>query len=101
MLFKVVDHTVPPFAVSDPRDFYFRDMVVGIFAEMPRASGRFRYEPYRGLGHYEMQALLSSGGYPQCYYDSGDVRVVFTVRDCPEYGVLELGDFEVMPRNGT
>lgn len=85
-------------AMSDPHDFYFEDMAVGIFAEIPRVSGRFRYEPYRGPGHYEMQTLLRSGGYPRCYYDSGDVRVIFTVRNCPEYGVLELGDFVTVPQ---
>jgi hypothetical protein len=86
--------------MSHPRGFLFGDMVVGFFEEpdMPRADGRFRYMPYRGVGHYTMQTQRRAGTNPRCYYDANDVRVAFSVRDCPEYGVLELCDFEVSPR---
>ena len=77
----------------------FNGMLVGSLEEMPRSPGRYRYEPYRGLGHYEMQMLRRSGGSPRCCYDAGDERVSFTIHDCPEYGVLELIDFEISPRN--
>jgi len=79
----------------------FDGMAVGRFEEpdFPRSPGRYRYEPYRGPGHYEMQTQRRAGGSPRCYYDAQDVRVTFTVRDCPEYGVLELCDFETTPRN--
>src|SRR5215472_15292670 len=87
--------------MSDSHDFYFQGTEVGFFreSEMPRASGRFRYEPYRGPVHYDMQTVRRTGGCPRCYYDAGDVRVTFTVRDSPEYGVLELCDFEFSSRN--
>jgi hypothetical protein len=76
-------------------------MEVGFFEEtkMPLAAGRFRYVPYRGPGHYKMQTQLRAGDNPNCYYDTKDAHVTFTVRDCPEYGVLELCDFKVSPRN--
>jgi hypothetical protein len=78
------------------RAFMFDGMAVSIFegADYPRASGRYRYEPYRGPGHYEMQVRLRSGESPRCCYDCDGVRVSFTVRNCPEYGVLELCNFE-------
>ena len=89
--------------MSHPRDFLFEGMEVGYFeeTEMPRAAGRFRYMPYRGPGHYEMQTQRRAGSSPRCYYDADDVRVAFSVRDCPEYGVLELCDFEISSRNAA
>ena len=78
----------------DAHDFMFEGTEVGIFLELPRSPGRYRYEPYRGPGHYEMQRRLGSGESPRCYYDSGGVRVSFNVSRCPEYGVLELNNFE-------
>ena len=39
------------------REFMFDGKPVGYFEEreLPRVPGRYRYMPYRGLGHYEMQ----------------------------------------------
>lgn len=91
-----------PSAMSHPRDFLFEGMEVGCFEdEMPRAAGRFRYMPYRGSGHHEMQMQRRAGNSPRCYYDVDDVRVSFNVCDCPEYGVLELCDFEISTRGAT
>lgn len=80
-------------------DFLFDGMAVGYFEEVepPRSPGLYRYMPYRGPGHYEMQMVLRGGGSPCCYYEADGVRVSFTVRDCPEYGVLELCDFDISP----
>jgi hypothetical protein len=74
---------------------------VGYFEEsdFPRSPGCYRYTPFRGPGHYVMRKERSAGGRPRCYYDADDVRVSFVVCDCPEYGVLELCDFESLPRN--
>jgi hypothetical protein len=82
------------------RDFIFEDMPVGIFkdAENPKSPGLCSYEPFRGPGHYEMQTRLKRGERPRCYYDCEESRVEFTVRQCPEYGVLELSDFQMIPR---
>ena len=89
--------------MTDPkREFVFEEKgPVGVFEERdhPRSPGRYRYMPFRGLGHLSMQKHLRAGGNPRCYYDIGDVRVSFTVRDCPEYGVLELEKFEVSERD--
>ena len=84
--------------MQDPNEFMFDGMPVGCFEQMPRSPGCYRYEPYRGPGHYEMQTLRRSGGSPRCFYDADDGRVSFTVRDCPKYGVLELYDFDILPR---
>jgi len=76
------------------RDFLIEGMEVGILEKYPHEPGRYRYEPYRGPGHYEMQRRLSSGEKPRCYYDCDGVRVSFIVSSCPEYGILELYDFD-------
>jgi hypothetical protein len=77
-------------------DFFFDGTEVGYFrgGAFPQSAGRYQYEPYRGPGHYEMQTRLEAGGSPRCYYDIDGFRTKFTVRACPEYGVLELCDFE-------
>src|SRR5690606_15876347 len=77
-------------------EFYFDGMAVGLFLESdgPRIPGRYRYEPYRGPGHFDMQTICRAGGLPRCYYDIAAERVSFAVIDCPDYGVLQLGTFE-------
>jgi hypothetical protein len=77
-------------------DFMFEGGPVGYFeeSEYPRCDGRYRYMPYRSLSHYAMHELRRAGGVPRCHFDVGGVRVTFAVRDCPEYGVLELYDFQ-------
>jgi hypothetical protein len=54
-------------AATEP-EFYFGGMAVGYFVggDGPRSAGSYRYEPYRGPGHYEMQTLLHEGGTPRC-----------------------------------
>lgn len=83
--------------------FYFDSMKLGHFGggAFPQSAGRYDYEPYRGAGHCEMQECLGSGGSPRCYYEIDGVRTTFVVRACPEYGVLELCDFERSPANAA
>jgi hypothetical protein len=40
-------------------EFMFDGMAVGFFEEVkpPSSPGLYRYMPYRGPGHYEMQTL--------------------------------------------
>jgi N-acetylglucosamine-6-phosphate deacetylase len=85
-------------SVTKP-EFFFDGMAVGYFEEVepPRSSGRYRYMLYRGPGHCEMQAYRCLKGSPRCYYAADNHRVSFTVSDCPEYGVLELCDFDISP----
>ena len=77
-------------------EFFFEGMPVGYFegSEYPRSPGRYRYVPYRGPGHYEMQTQLRASGCPRCYYEVDGTLVSFAVLNCPEPGVLELSDFE-------
>jgi hypothetical protein len=78
-------------------EFMFDGAAVGIFvgAEHPKTPGLYRYEPYRSFAHYEVRTLLQKGEHPRCYYDCGRTRVKFTVRASPDYGVLELCEFEI------
>ena len=83
--------------------FFLDEMPVGIFEdqEFPRSPGRYRYLAYRGMGHYQMQTQLKAGSTPRCFYDDGDFHISFTVHACPDYGVLELRDFEISPRDAS
>jgi hypothetical protein len=78
------------------RDFFLDGMPVGYFdgQDFPSCPGSYQYMPYRGGGHYRMQLQLSAGESPRCTYDCGNTRVSFIVSGCPEYGVLELRDFD-------
>lgn len=80
-------------------DFFLDAMPVGVFEEAspPCSSGYYRYQAYRGPGHYEMQTRLKAGSTPRCYYHQGDARISFTVHSCPDYGTLELRDFKRSP----
>ncbi|MEK0451599.1 MAG: hypothetical protein RL088_3867 [Verrucomicrobiota bacterium] len=80
-------------------EFFFDGTEVGYFrgGAFPKSAGHYQYEPYRGPGHYEMQERLNDGGNPRCYYETGGTRTTFVVRACPEYGVLELSEFESSP----
>lgn len=71
-------------------------MPVGLFKAgvAPIAEGTYAYEPYRGPGHYEMQAELKRSGAARCFYLVGNLRVSFFVCACPEYGVLQLAAFQ-------
>lgn len=77
------------------REFSYDGMPVGYFEEerYPTVPGRYRYEPYGGPGHYEMQTAREAGARPRCTYREGNRVVSFTVNDCPEYGMLELVEF--------
>ena len=81
----------------------FQEMPVGIFleSERPRSSGRYRYMPYRGRGHYQLGLEMGKKGSARCYYDVGPERISFSVVGCPEYGVLELADFEAEAKGGA
>ena len=84
-------------------DFMFNGGPVGYFEESgyPRSAGRYRYMPYRSYSHYAMHEARKGGDTPRCYYDAEGVRVSFAVRNVPEYGVLELDDFESSPKAGA
>jgi hypothetical protein len=84
---------------SSRLEFMFEDMPVGYFqeSEFPATDGSYHYMPYRGPGHYRLGLRLQETGRAQCCYDVGSERVLFVVRRCPEYGVLELIEFERKP----
>jgi hypothetical protein len=87
------------FAEMKELTFYFERMPVGRFvqSDYPTTDGQYRYMPYRGPGHYEMQTSLRRGDEVRCAYDAGGQHVTFAVRECPEYGALVLGDFRTRP----
>jgi hypothetical protein len=85
------------------REFAFDGLPVGCFEgpDYPKSPGRYRYEPYRGPGHYLMETKRKAEGTARCYYDFDNVRVSFTVGGSPEYGVLELSDFQAVERSSS
>jgi hypothetical protein len=49
------------------QEFTLDGMPVGVFvASAPHGAGEYRYEPYRGPGHYEMQERLRQNGSARC-----------------------------------
>ena len=76
-------------------EFSYEGMPVGVFKEAgyPTTPGRYRYEPHRGPGHYEMSEALRAGSRPRCTFRTDDREVSYAFVDCPEYGVLELVGF--------
>ena len=79
--------------------FMFEDMPVGVFQEpeFPSRDGSYHYMPFRGPGHYLMGKRLHEAGSAQCSYIADGMRVLFSVRSCPKYGVLDLEKFERSP----
>ena len=90
-------------STSDRQPFFFESMPVGYFVGPtdPGGSGRYHYMPFRGPGHLRMHQRLKTGAKTRCDYRFGDVPIRFTVLGCPEYGVLELGEFEVLEGDGV
>ena len=80
--------------VQHDLEFIYEGKPVGYFeeSECPTVSGRYRYMPYRGIGHYELGLALRDGKHPRCTVPSHP-DVSFSVLACPEYGVLELSEF--------
>jgi hypothetical protein len=75
--------------------FFFNGMPVGILLlPVPRVAGHWRYEPYRGPGHYDMQMALRDGQPAQCITDDRGSRITFLVVGCPDYGVLEVREVQ-------
>jgi hypothetical protein len=81
--------------------FYFDGMAVGHFEQddYPTTDGQYRYMPYRGPGHYEMQTSLERGDEVRCSYKTRGQHVTFVVRECPEHGALVLADFASSPKS--
>ncbi|HEV2598769.1 hypothetical protein [Sphingopyxis sp.] len=80
--------------MSDGADFSFNGMDVGYFeGPSPTQGGRARYMPFRGPGHYELQQALKADARPRCTYLTNGIEITFEVLNCPEYGVLDLGNF--------
>lgn len=76
--------------------FVFKGLPVGAFegSEYPKRKGLYRYLPFRGPGHLQMHLERLETGSARCSYKVGSKQVAFVVLDCPEYGLLELADFE-------
>jgi hypothetical protein len=77
-------------------EFFFEGKPVGCFEEeaFPSLAGRYRYEPYRGNGHYTLMTSIRTCGSQRCYYVRDRKDYYFTVLSCPEYGILELTEFD-------
>lgn len=87
--------------VGPKLEFTFKGLPVGCFegAEYPQQNGRYRYLPYRGPGHLQMHSERRATGSARCSFTVGSRPVSFVVLDCPEYGLLELADFEFEARD--
>ena len=60
--------------------FFLGKQPVGDFAKgYPSHPGRFKYSPYRGLGHALMAAALRRGEIAECWFERQGKRVAFDV----------------------
>lgn len=76
-------------------EFFFEGKAVGLFEgfKYPAIDGEYQYEPYRGIGHFEMWKTIKERGIAVCFYIKGNVKVVFNVKDSGKYGKLILTEF--------
>ena len=70
-------------------------MPAGVFLDpdWPTEPGTYRYEPYRGGGHYQLAHQVRAGHMPPCHYVADGVQVNLVVVGIPASGLLELTDF--------
>jgi hypothetical protein len=75
-------------------EFYINDMVVGTFEgnRYPVQDGEYKYMPYRGPGHLEMQNRLKKDGKAQCKYILKNKDIIFDITACPKYGIVVLAN---------
>lgn len=81
-------------------EFLFEGDSVGLLFERPNSECEVRYEPYRGIGHKNMQDALREGDVVICEIAQKPLKKTkqkvkrpiwcFTVYSCPEYGVLKV-----------
>jgi hypothetical protein len=63
---------------------------IGILEKIPVENGNYKYEPFRGIGHYQMATQIDAGGTVKCrLYNEGKV-IRFIVKDISESGVLQI-----------
>jgi hypothetical protein len=79
--------------------FFFDGYPVGVFegTDYPTVPGRYRYDPYRGPGHWRMQTAYREGLRPRCTFRTKERSISFCVENCPENHVLDLADFQEEP----
>ena len=75
--------------------FYLDTQPVGWFvdAQPPVTEGEYRYEPFRGPGHYNLLQGLDASHTQRCHYECNGKRVEFSVVGHSGYGVLTLVAF--------
>lgn len=76
-------------------EFFFERNAVGIFEvfDYPTEEGEYRYQPYRGFGHYEIWQTIREKEFAVCYYINKDKKISFKVEDAGKYGKLKLSEF--------
>jgi hypothetical protein len=74
--------------------FFIDDMVVGTFEtdQYPKQDGDYKYIPYRGTGHLELQNRLKNNGTAQCKYKMNSRVMTFDVIACPQYGIVTIAN---------
>ena len=76
-------------------EFTYNGGPVGMFlgSMPPTADGVFDYEPFRGLGHYEMWQEIEKSGFAMCAHERNGKPYTFEARDSGQYGKLALSGF--------
>ena len=78
-----------------PLTFEYKGQRVGYFEAIesyPTAPGKYRYMPYRAIGHLKMIEECARDGAARCTYTAKSGTIAFTVRTAGEYGLLEISE---------
>ena len=88
----------PPIQIS------FHGLPAGTFAdgEAPTEPGIYKYEPFRGIGHYEFIKYLQLHGVAECFFESGASNAYFLVSAIQAPGqmaVSSVSDTPILPNH--
>jgi hypothetical protein len=61
----------------------------------PQRDGVYTYMPYRSVSHLRMHERLQQTGSARCHYVRDGRHVWFSVIGFPDYGRLQLAQFEI------
>jgi hypothetical protein len=78
-----------------PLTFEFNGQSVGYFEGIdayPTTPGKFRYMPYRAIGHLKMIEACARDGSARCTYTGSSGPMACTVRTAGEYGLLDISE---------
>ena len=75
--------------------FEHKGQRVGYFQGLdayPTQPGKYRYMPYRGLGHFNMIEECARAGRAQCTFTAPNGTIGFVAKPAGEYGMIDVSE---------